>query len=152
MIRVRAPQDLGAAVIFLVVGAVGLYFGRQLTGMRVGGQLGSGTVPTILSWICIVFSAVLCVRSLLVDGAKMDPVPWRAAGAVGVSVLFFAFSVESIGYVFTAFATPLMAMLANKNFRWREAVLISALLSFGTTFLFVVLLGQPIPLFWSARY
>lgn len=152
MIRVRAPQDLGAAAIFLVVGGVGLYFGRNLSGMRAGGQLGSGTVPIILSWICIGFAAVLSVRSFLVDGPRMDPVPWRATAAVGVSVMLFALSVEWLGYVVTAFATPLMAMLAIKDFRWREAILISALLSIGTTLLFVVLLGQPMPLWWRASY
>ena len=30
MVRVKSPQDLGAAFVFIAIGAAGLYFGRDL--------------------------------------------------------------------------------------------------------------------------
>lgn len=150
MIRIRAPQDLGAAVIFLGVGLAGLYFGAHLSGVRSGGQLGSGTMPRILSWICLGFSALMLYRALRIDGPPAAIVPWRSLASVIAAVILFAFLIERVGYVPAAMAAPLMAALGLPGVRWREAALVAVLLSLGTALLFVIILGQPLKLWWGA--
>lgn len=150
MIRIRAPQDFGAAIIFLVVGLAGLYFGANLSGMKASGQLGSGTMPRILSWICIGFSALMLYRALRIDGPHAETVPWRALAAVTAAVIVFGFLIERVGYLPTAMATPMIAALGLAGMRWREAALVAFLLGLGTTLLFVIILGQPLKLWWGA--
>jgi len=144
MIKIRAPQDLGAALIFTTIGVVGLYFGASLAGIKPDGQLGSGTMPRILCWICIGFGALMLWRALKFDGPAVASVPWRALSAVTAAVIAFGFLVEQAGYLLTAFATPLIATFALQGLRWKEALLVSVLLAAGTTILFIVLLGQPL--------
>jgi Tripartite tricarboxylate transporter TctB family len=151
MIKIRSPQDLGAALIFLGIGLAGLYFGTRLSGIKPDGQLGSGTMPYILCWICIGFSAVMLFRALRVDGPAVASVPWRAVAAVTIAVILFGFLVEQIGYVLTAIITPLVATLALPDLRWKEAILVSVLLGVGTAVLFIYLLGQPLNPFPGAQ-
>ncbi len=150
MIRIRAPQDFGAAVIFLVVGLAGLYFGANLPGIKASGQLGSGTMPRILSWICLGFSALMLYRALRFDGPHAEIVPWRALASVTAAVIVFGFLIERVGYLPTAMATPMIAALGLAGMRWREAALVAFLLGLGTTLLFVIILGQPLKLWWGA--
>lgn len=151
MIRIRAPQNLGAAAIFLVVGLAGLYFGANLPGMKAGAQLGSGTMPRILSCIVLGFSGITFLRALSTDGPVIAHVPWQALGAVSIAVVLFGTLVEVLGYLPTAILTPLIATLALPEVRWREAVLVAVLLGLGTSLLFVILLGQPLKLWWGAE-
>jgi hypothetical protein len=151
MIRIRSPQDLGAAVIFMLVGLAGLYFGAGLPGMQTGGQLGSGTMPRILSAICLAFAALMLLRALRLDGPAIAPVPWRALMAVSVAVVVFGALIEWAGFVATAILTPLVAAAAIADQRWGEALVVAVALGFGSALLFVVLLGQPLPLWWGAR-
>ncbi|MBX9907497.1 MAG: tripartite tricarboxylate transporter TctB family protein [Beijerinckiaceae bacterium] len=147
MIRIRSPQDFGAALIFLAVGAAGLWFGAGLPGMRAGGQLGSGTTPRILSVICLGFGGLMLLRALRVDGPAIERLPWRALITVTLAVVLFGLAIEHIGYVATAMLTPFVAALALPPVRWREALLVAGLLGGGTALLFVVMLGQPLKLF-----
>jgi Tripartite tricarboxylate transporter TctB family len=151
MFRIRAPQDLGAAVIFFLVGAAGLYFGQRLPGMGASGQLGSGTMPRILSWICIGYGVVMLVKALRFDGPALATVPWRALGAVAVAVLAFGALVERVGYTPTAFLVPLLATFALRDIRWREALVVAVLLAACTSILFIALLGQPLRYVGSAN-
>lgn len=143
MIRIRSPQDLGAALIFLVIGVAGIALGTKLPGMKADGQLGSGTMPYILSWICIGFSALMLFRALSVNGPPMEAVPWRALIGVSVAVVVFGALIEVIGYLPTAMITPLVAAFAIKEQRWFEAIFVAVFLGCGTTVLFITLLGQP---------
>lgn len=142
MIRVRAPQDLGAALIFLLVGLAGLWFGGKLPGLQAGGQLGSGTMPRILSWICLGFSVLMLLRALRSDGPSVERLPWRALATVSLAVILFGVLIERIGYLPTAILVPLAAAFALPAARWREALLVAILLGLGTSLVFVVLLAS----------
>jgi hypothetical protein len=148
-VRIRAPQDFGAAMLFISIGLLGLYFGADLAGMRAGAQLGSGSVPRGLSWLSIGFGAVMLVQSLTKDGPPIAPVPWRAVLVILSSVLLFGLLIERLGYVPAAFAAPFLASFALKNDRWRESGLFAAGLALATAVLFITLLGQPMLYFGS---
>jgi hypothetical protein len=135
MPRIRAPQDLGAALIFLTVGLAGLVLGADLPGMRSGAQLGAGSMPRALSLLLLIFAAVMAVRAISVEG------PGLVFGAL----------VEALGYLPAAILTPFAAAAAVPSVRWREVVIVAVALGAGCALLFVVLLGQPLPLWWGAR-
>ena len=142
--KIRAPQDLGAAVIFLVIGLVGLYFGASLGGMRAGAQLGSGSLPRALSWISVGFGVVMFIRSLMTDGPPIAPVPWRAVLMVSLGIILFGAIIEVAGYVPAAIMATLLSSFALKDNRWRESTIFAVLLAIGATLLFITALGQPL--------
>jgi hypothetical protein len=143
-IRIRAPQDLGAAVVFFAVGLVGLYLATGLGSMRAGAQLGSGSLPRALCWISLGFGAFNLVRAFVTDGPPIARVPWRAVVVVTAAVAIFGLMIERFGYVPAAIVAPLLASFALKDNRWRESTVFAVLLATGATVLFITLLGQPL--------
>ena len=146
-LKIRAPQDLGAAVIFLAIGLVGLYFGASLGGMRAGTQLGSGSLPRALCWICVGFGVLMFIRSLVTDGPAIAAVPWRAVAVISAAIVLFGAMIEIVGYLPAAIFAPLLSSFALKNNRWRESALFAVLLAVGATLLFITALGQPLHYF-----
>ena len=146
-LKIRAPQDLGAAAIFLVIGLVGLYFGAGLGGMRLGNQLGSGSMPRALCWISLGFGVVMLVRAFVIKGPPIAHIPWRAVVIVSAAVVLFGALIEFVGYVPAAILAPLLSSFALKDSRWRESTLFAVLLAAGATLLFITALGQPLHYF-----
>jgi hypothetical protein len=148
-LKVRAPQDFGAAVIFFAIGLTGLYFGADLGGMQGGAQLGSGSMPRALCWICLGFAGLLIIRAFAHDGPAVASVPWRAVAVVTAAVILFGLLIETAGYVVAAIAAPLAASFALPKSRWGESIVFSVLLAAGAALLFITLLGQPLHYFGS---
>ena len=48
MLRVKSPQDLGAGLVFMLIGVAGLYFGSDLA-FGTAARMGPGYFPTLLS-------------------------------------------------------------------------------------------------------
>ena len=66
MLRIRSPQDVGAAAVFMAFGLAGAYFGNDL---RFGsaGNMGPGYFPTWLGAIMIGFGVVIGALSFKLE-------------------------------------------------------------------------------------
>ena len=52
MLRVKSPQDIGAGLVFVLIGLAGLYFGSELA-FGTSARMGPGYFPTLLSVLII---------------------------------------------------------------------------------------------------
>ena len=66
MFRVKSPQDLGAAIVFVAIGLAGAYFGRELS-FGTAGRMGPGYFPLILSLIIVGVGLVLGLTALTIS-------------------------------------------------------------------------------------
>jgi hypothetical protein len=140
--RTRAGQGLGAGLMFIVLGALGLWFGR---GLSIGSaqEMGPGYAPALVCWGLLLVGAVVLVRSVLRGTEALEPVSARAvlgiAGALGV----FAATIGSLGLVLASLLTVAAACLIEPKLRWKEVALLSVGLSAGALVLFVFVLRIP---------
>ncbi len=140
--RTRAGQGLGAGLMFIVLGALGLWFGR---GLVIGSaqEMGPGYAPALVCWGLLLVGALVLVRSVLRGTEALEPVSARAvlgiAGALGV----FAATIGSLGLVLASLLTVAAACLIEPKLRWKEVVLLSVGLSAGALVLFVFVLRIP---------
>jgi hypothetical protein len=140
--RTRAGQGLGAGLMFIVFGALGLWFGR---GLVIGSaqEMGPGYAPALVCWGLLLVGALVLVRSVLRGTEALEPVSARAvlgiAGALGV----FAATIGSLGLVLASLLTVAAACLIEPKLRWKEVVLLSVGLSAGALVLFVFVLRIP---------
>ena len=66
-LRIKSPQDVGAAIILIAIGLAGLWFGRDYDIGSVS-RMGPGYMPALLSIGLLVFGAVIGLRAITVDG------------------------------------------------------------------------------------
>ena len=149
MIRIKSPQDLGAAVLFFVFGTGGLWFG-QVYSVGTTARIGPGYVPALMSWGLIVLGVILALRSLAIEGPKIEPGAWRPRLLILVSILAFAVLIEKVGLAVTGAITVIVAGFAAREVRRTEVVILAVVFSALCVALFVYALKQPLPI-WGGR-
>jgi hypothetical protein len=144
---IKNPQDLGAAVVFLVIGAIGLYFGQELT-FGSAAKMGPGYFPMLLSGLVLVLGLVLAVRSIRVPGPSIERVPLRPIVFIVATVVAFGYQLDLLGLAVSAAAVTVIAAYARSKVNLRETLVLAVGLSVFCILVFVVGLSQPLPLGW----
>lgn len=149
MIRVKAPQDFGAGVFFIIVGAAGLYFAQDLAyGSAV--RMGPGFFPTWLSWIILGLGVLLAGRSLVISGEAIEPMQLRSLIGVLASILIFGALIGYVGTPLSIIALVFAAAFARPNPSLIETLVLSVGLAVFAVVAFIYALGQPLPLWWES--
>jgi hypothetical protein len=146
MVRVRSPQDVGAAVVFVLIGLAGIHFGDDL---RFGSaaRMGPGFFPYYLSWCIVGIGVIVGFRSLALDGPAIERMRLRPMLCVISALLVFGFAMERLGLFFSAFAMIAVAAFAQKSPNLRDTALLAAGMTIFCVVVFVWALGQPLTLF-----
>ena len=95
MIRVKSPQDLGAGLLFIFIGGVGVYFGKDLT-FGSARSMGPGFFPIWLSWIIIAMGAICAAKSVILHGPEVERIPIKPLLFVFTGVLLFGYLTEFV--------------------------------------------------------
>ena len=135
-------QDLllGIAVAAIGMGAIvvsrGLAFGTPT-------RIGPGYFPTVVSWLLVATGAVLALRGLRRTADRIGPVHWRAPVLVTLAVVFFALAIERYGLLVAVLGQMAIAILAGRERRWREAIVLALGATLAAYLLFAVGLRLP---------
>jgi putative tricarboxylic transport membrane protein len=148
MVRVKSPQDLGAAVVFLVIGLAGIYFGRELA-FGTASRMGPGYFPTLLSWLIIAIGLVVGFRGITVEGPPIERVQLRPILFIIAAILIFGLLIESIGLALTALLLTIFAAYARHDVKIGESIVLGVGLGLFTVVVFVYVLGQALPAWWG---
>ncbi len=148
MFRVKSPQDLGAAVVFVAIGLAGAYFGKDLS-FGTAGRMGPGYFPIILSWIIVAVGFVLGFTAVTVEGPPIEPVQLRPITVIIAAILVFGLLIGAAGLAIAAVLLTVLAAYARHDAKLGEAVLLGIGLAAFTVAVFVYGLSQPLPAWWG---
>jgi hypothetical protein len=148
MLKVRSPQDFGSAVVIILIGLAGVYFGSELT-MGTAGRMGPGYFPRLLSWLIVAIGAVVGLRSFLFDGPPVEVPKIRPMAFVLASIIIFGYMMAYVGLAITAVVSAIVAAYAREKVNLPETIIFAIGLSIGTVLVFVYGLGQPLPAWWG---
>ena len=149
MVRVKSPQNLGAAVIFIGLALIGLIFGRDLA-FGSTAKMGPGFFPTILSLLVLGIGLLNVAMAFTITGEPIEKPHWRPITFVCLAMMAFGFAVQYIGLAFSAALLTFLAAGARKDTRWGETVFLALFLAIFSVLLFVYGLGQSMPAWWGA--
>jgi hypothetical protein len=145
MLRVKKPRDLGAGLLFVAFGIVGLWFGRDYA-MGTAARMGPGYFPTMLSWLLIGLGGLIGGRALVLEGPPIAAVRWRAILAVVAGVALFALTIQRLGAAIAIALVVCVAALGTRESRWKEVIPLAIFVSAFCVLVFIVALKQPLPL------
>ena len=148
MLRVKSPQDLGAGLVFMLIGLAGLYFGSELA-FGSAARMGPGYFPTVLSILILALGIIIGLRGLSVEGPPVEPVQLRPIAFVVAAILIFGVLIETVGLALTAVLLTLFAAFARRDVKLSETLLLGAGLAIFAVTVFVYVLGQPLPAWWG---
>jgi hypothetical protein len=148
MVRIRNPQDFGAAVVFVLIGAAGLYFAGDLA-FGSAARMGPGFFPTLLSALIFVIGFVVGVKALSIDGPAIERMSLRPIAVIAICVVGFGYLIERLGVAITAAALVLVASYARRGASLRQSLALALAMSVFVIGVFVYALSQPLPVLWS---
>ncbi len=145
-ISIRGPRDFCAGLIFLFFGALAAYIARDYP-MGSAVRMGPGYFPYLLGILLALLGVVVCLKSLVIHGERIESVNLRALllvlGAVGV----FAATIESAGIVIATVLLVGIGAAASPESRLREVVVLIVFLLALAVGVFTYGLGLPFKIF-----
>jgi predicted metal-binding membrane protein len=145
-VRIKSQQDAGAAILLIVIGIGGLWFGREYERGSVS-QMGPGYMPMLLSVGLLIFGGIIALRAVTVDGPQIERGLWYPSALILLTVILFAFLIETAGLAPATFAVAVLSAFASPQVKWKEALALGVGLAIFCVLVFVYGLRQPIPPF-----
>jgi Tripartite tricarboxylate transporter TctB family len=139
------PRDVFGGLIVVAIGSFFLILGRDLE-MGTSLRMGPGYFPIILSAMMICLGAVmtyLAWKAKREEGA-FSHIPWLGLLLVVGSVVFFGFTVRSLGLFAVVAILVFLTARASQYATWRGSVLLALGISTLCTVLFIHVLGLPL--------
>jgi len=148
MFRIKSPQDLGAAAVFMAIGLAGIYFGHDLT-FGTAARMGPGYFPVILSWIIVAIGVIVGIKALTIEGPGIEPIQLRPILIIILAILAFGYLIDRAGLAITAVLLTVLAAFARRDVNLVEAILLGVCLAIFAVVVFVYGLSQPFSAWWG---
>lgn len=148
-IQIKAPQDFGAGILFVVIGLGGLIFAQDLS-FGSSHNMGPGYFPTILSVLILAIGVVVMLKGVTIEGPEIEEIRLRPLLVMVASMLLFGLLIKTAGLVVTGTLITIFVAYAQAGVRIRETVVFALALTAFITIVFVYALGQPLPIWWGS--
>ena len=148
MLRVNSPQDLGAALVFILIGLAGLYFGKDLT-FGTASRMGPGFFPTWLNLLILAIGVATGVKALATEGPRIERFQLRPILFIVAAIVIFGFLIKGVGLALSAVLMTIFAAHARRGVKMTETILLALGLALFSVIVFVYMLGQAVPAWWG---
>lgn len=137
--------DILAGTLMILLGALGLWAGRDLT-YGSPAMMGPGFLPASLCTIMALIGGFVLVKGLSKPAESMGALNLRPLVTLVVAIAGFAFSAERFGFVVASAWLLIIGSLADPESRWKEIFISTAVLTSLGALLFVYGLGVQMPI------
>jgi hypothetical protein len=145
MIKIGAPKDFYAGLLFIAIGLLGAGMGvRYQFGSAL--RMGPGYLPTILSCIVVLLGLVILARSFVIEGEGATRIVWRPLILITGAIVAFGLLIQPLGLVGTVIVTVVLGGVAARDMGYLELGLLALGLAAFSAIVFVYGLGQPMDL------
>ena len=148
--RIKSQKDFFAGLLFLALG-VAFAWGATTYNVGTGARMGPGYFPLMLGVVLAIMGAVEVFKSMVIETATGDKVGkfvWRPVGfIVGANLAFGvllgglpSIKLPAMGLIVAIFALTIISARAGSEFKWKEILILSAILAVGSYLAFILLL------------
>jgi hypothetical protein len=147
-VKLIHKQDFWAGSTFLVAG-LSFALGATRYSLGASARPGPGYFPLGLGVLLALLGAVVLVRAVQERrrgrGEAVGPIAWKPLLIVVASIAIFGAALPRLGLAISLPLLVCMIARAGDEFRWRDALLSSAVLTLGSWAVFILGLGLIIP-------
>ena len=150
LLRVQNPQDVYGGMALILLALTAFVASNDLPGMR-GFAFGPGTAPRLFSFTLAILSLGVVVGGLLTAGPDVSGYKIRGVIFIIGSILSFAATIRPLGLVIASFSCMVICAAAAEDVKWRETIIVAAVVTAFCAVLFPYGLNLPFqlwPRFW----
>jgi hypothetical protein len=141
---IRHPKDFWAGVLFIAFGTAAVTLGAGYP-LGTAARMGPGYFPRVLGMLLIGMGLILALRALKLKGTPLAMRNVKPLVIVLASVLAFGLAATSLGVVIATILLIVISSTADHEYRWKEALISSLVLSGLTVAAFIWGLGVQLP-------
>lgn len=152
---IKSQKDFFSGLMFTAVGA-SFAIGATSYSVGSGGRMGPGYFPLLLGVILAIMGAIIMFKALVVetpDGDKIGKWAYKPLFFIISANLLFgvllgglpSIGLPAMGLIAAIFGMTIVASLAGDDFRLKEVLVLSVVLSIGSYLAFIVLLKLQFP-------
>ena len=139
-------RDFLAGLLFILIGALAVVVARDYP-MGSAMRMGPGYFPTILGGILFLFGVYVMVRGIR-SGAKVEGKwGWKPLVLITLSIVLFGFLMDRLGMIPALVVMLFVSALAGPEFRFKEVLVLTVVMSVFAAGVFVYGLKLPYQLF-----
>jgi hypothetical protein len=147
-VKIKSQKDFWSGLMFVVTG-LGFAAGSTNYSFGTSARPGPGYFPFGLGILLAILGALVLFKALTIETEGGDPVgeiPWRPLGLITLSVVLFGFALPWLGMIIALPLLILISSLAGDEFKLKEVIVNSIILTVGSWAVFIKGLNLVIPL------
>ena len=146
--KIKSQRDFWSGLLFVVVG-VAFAWGATEYSFGSSARPGPAYFPFGLGILLALLGSLVLFKALTIESEGGDPIgtiAWRPLLVIVAAVAMFGLALPRLGLACTLPLLIAMSSLAGDEFRWRDVLISSVVLTVGSWALFIFGLKLTIPL------
>ena len=145
--KLKNPKDFWSGVMFAAIGfAFAIIVRVQDYPMGNSSRMGPGYFPFVLGAMMGVLGLIIIAQALATTGGPVSKFAWRPLIWVLSGFVIFGLTAKLVGLVIAIVLLVMISAYGGHEFKWKEAIISSAILSAGSVAVFVYGLKLPFPI------
>ncbi len=145
--KIKSQRDFWSGLMFVLLG-LAFAWGSTEYSFGSSARPGPAYFPFGLGVLLAILGSMVLFKALTIESDGGDPIgdiAWKPLLIIVAAIIVFGLALPRLGLVITLPILVTMSALAGDEFRWRDAVINSAVLTLGSWFIFVWGLNLVIP-------
>ncbi len=145
--KITSQEDFWAGMMFIAFGALAIFIASDYP-YGTAARMGPGYFPTWIGIAMVILGLMITVSGFREQGQGIGKWPWKAMILISIAFIFFGWSIDNLGFIIALFVMVTLAAMAGREYRWKEGIILAALLIIGSWALFIKALELSFPLWW----
>jgi hypothetical protein len=144
-VDLRNNKDFLAGLLFIAIGVVAVAVARDYP-MGNAMRMGPAYFPVVLGGILILLGAWVTARGLRSGEKLKGDWGWKPLALVALSIVLFGWMMARLGLIPALVAVFFVSAYAGREFRFKEVLLLTAVMSVFAVVVLLYVLKMPYPL------
>jgi hypothetical protein len=142
----RNNKDFLAGLLFIAIGVVAVVVAARDYPMGNAMRMGPAYFPTVLGGILVLLGAWVTARGIRSGEKLKGEWGWKPLLLIGLAIVLFGFLMSRLGLIPALTAVFLASAAAGREFRWKEVLVLTAVMSAFAAVVLLYVLKIPYPL------
>ncbi len=143
--KIKAPKDFWAGVMFLVTGLFFMFWAVEHYQMGTAVRMGPAYFPAVLGGLLAVLGGVVLGGSFAMEGPPVPAFSFRPLILVSVGCVLYGYLMKPLGLVGATAALVYVSAAGGHEFNWKEVTILYVILMLFSWLVFVKGLTLPFP-------
>jgi hypothetical protein len=144
--KIKSPKDFWSALMFIVTGLFFLIWAVIHYNMGTAVRMGPAYFPVLLGGLLAALGLIILIGAFAFQGPKVPQFHFRPLILISLACVLYGYLMKPLGLIVATAALVFVSAFGGHEFKWREVVILYAILMLFSWLVFVRGLTLPFPM------